>query len=169
MASGAAFSQSHVMLPHVVSDDRIVTGQNPFSTALTVDAMIQAMGRQPVQREQYSDERSLLLVSSFLEGFHQRASDELARSPELYDAGLVGTYGNVLVEEAQDDPDKLAVAIALLQLASDHAEWSARRELLIAQAEHTRAISLARVRADEILSRDPDFEPAKSFRAFLGY
>lgn len=166
--SGAEFVQSHVMLPHVVSDDRIVTGQNPFSTALTVDAMIEAMGRRPVQRELYSDERSLLLVAEFLGGEQQVASDELARNPERYDAGLIGIYGGVLAEQAQDDPDRLAVAIALLNLASEHAVWSPRRELRIAQAEHTRAVSLARNRANEILARNPDFEPAKSFLALLG-
>lgn len=166
--SGADFVQSHVMLPHVVSDARIVTGQNPFSTALTVDAMIEAMGRRPVQRELYSDERTLLLVAKFLGGEQQFVSDELAGSPERYDARLIGIYGNVLADQAQNDPDKLAVAIALLKLASDHAVWSPRRELLIAQAEHTRAVLLARTRANEILARDPDFEPAKSFLALLG-
>lgn len=49
-ASGARFEQGRVMLPHVVADARVVTGQNPSSTAQTVEAMLRAMGKTPVER-----------------------------------------------------------------------------------------------------------------------
>jgi putative intracellular protease/amidase len=48
---GARFAQGAEMLPFVAADGRLVTGQNPFSTALAAEAMIRAIGRAPAPRQ----------------------------------------------------------------------------------------------------------------------
>lgn len=48
VASGADFAEADPMMPFVQVGDRIVTGQNPNSTALAVDAMVRVLGGTPV-------------------------------------------------------------------------------------------------------------------------
>jgi hypothetical protein len=163
-ARGARFESGAPMLPHVISDGRLVTGQNPFSTAMTVEAMLRALGREPRRRDLYPDERSLLLVSRFLGG-NQAVAAELAANPGAHDVMLIGIYGNILVQQAGSDRDKLRTALALMELAASH-RWEPRLELSIASAEQKVGSTVeARRRVERVLQRDPQSESARRLLA----
>jgi putative intracellular protease/amidase len=165
--SGASFEQADVMLPHVVSDGRLVTGQNPFSTALSVEAMIRAMGKEPVARAPYPDERALLLVAKYLKGDVAEARTELAVDPKGHDAMLIGIYGTILAGGADGKTDRLLQGMELMELATLYVS-SPRLELGMAEAElKLGRKSAARVRAERILADTPDNEQARKLLASL--
>ncbi|WNH52232.1 type 1 glutamine amidotransferase domain-containing protein [Stenotrophomonas oahuensis] len=45
---GGQWSEAPLMMPHVVTDGRLVTGQNPYSTPGVAEAIVRAMGRSPL-------------------------------------------------------------------------------------------------------------------------
>lgn len=164
---GARFEQGAAMLPHVVADGRLVTGQNPFSTARTVEAMISAAGRRPVAREPYADERSLILVGRFLAGERERAAAELAAAPSAHDVMLIGIYGDILAAQAGDDSAGLGTALELMELAAARV-WEPRLELSMAGVERRLGrVAEARRRAERVLAREPTSEPARRLLAGL--
>lgn len=166
-ARGARFEQSSVMLPFVVANGRLVTGQNPFSTALTVEAMVRAMGREPISRQPYADERSLLLVTRFLKGEREQAAADLTAQTTSYDVPLIGIYGDVLAAQAGKDPARLETAMSLMHLAASKV-WHPRLELAIAGAEHRSGRTpAARRRVERVLERKPDMAAARALLASL--
>lgn len=60
--AGGQFDAGGILHLHVVSDGRLVTGQNPFSTALTAEATIRAMGGEPRARVPYRNENTMDLA-----------------------------------------------------------------------------------------------------------
>lgn len=159
--AGARFEQGPVMLPHVVADGRLVTGQNPFSTALAAEAMIRATGREPAPRTPWSDERSLLLVGRMLAGRQAEAEAELAAAPDAHDLMLIGMYGNQLAAQAAGDPAQAEKALAIMQLAAARV-WHPRLELAMAEAERSAGrMPQARERLRRLLTRQPDLTPAR--------
>jgi putative intracellular protease/amidase len=166
-ARGAAFEQGPAMLPHVVADGRLVTGQNPFSTARTVEAMVRALGREPARREPYADERSLILVGRFLAGERAQAAAELAAAPAAHDVMLIGIYGDILAAQAGQDAAKLRTALELMELAAARL-WEPRLELSMASVERRLGNAAgARQRAERVLAREPANEPARRLLASL--
>jgi putative intracellular protease/amidase len=167
-ASGARFEQGPVMLPHVVADGRLVTGQNPFSTALTVEAVLRAMGKTPVARAYYPDERSMLAVARFLGGDRQGAAGDLTSAPRAHDPMLIGMYGNALVGGAGDNQEKVEQGLALMDMAATQVSHP-RLELAMAQAEKRLGrTSSAKSRLEKVLSKNPNMEAAKRLLTTLG-
>jgi len=167
-ASGARFEQGPVMLPHVVADGRLVTGQNPFSTALTVEAVLRAMGKTPVARAYYPDERSMLAVARFLGGDRQGAAGDLTSAPRAHDPMLIGMYGNALVGGAGDNQGKVEQGLALMDMAATQVSHP-RLELAMAQAEKRLGrTSSAKSRLEKVLSKNPNMEAAKRLLTTLG-
>mgnify|MGYP000320183175 CR=1 FL=1 len=68
VSEGGRFEGADVMALHVVTDGRLVTGQNPFSTALAAEATIQAMGGEPATRLPYRSEMTMELATLALAG-----------------------------------------------------------------------------------------------------
>lgn len=164
---GARFEQGAVMLPFVVADGRLVTGQNPFSTALTAEAMVRAMGREPITRQPYADERSLLLVARFLKGERQQAASELGAETKGYDVPLIGVYGDILAAQAGKDAARLETALSLMHLAASKV-WHPRLELAIAGAEHRSGLTpAARRRVERVLEKKPDMAAARALLSSL--
>jgi putative intracellular protease/amidase len=167
-AEGAIFEQAGVMLPFVVADGRVVTGQNPFSTALSVEAMIRAMGKTPVARAPYPDERALLLVGKYLGGKTDEARAEFAAAPEGFDAMLIGIYGTIVAGEAGAGADRLAQGLGLMELAVSRVS-NARLELAMAETEHRLGRNAeAKVRLNRILASAPNHEGARKLLAAIG-
>ena len=165
--SGAKFEQAEVMLPHVVADGRLVTGQNPFSTALSVEAMIRAMGKEPVARVKYSDERALLLVARYLRGDVAGVREELAADPKAHDTKLIATYGTIVVGGSGGKTELILQGLGLMELAAFHVS-SPRLEIAMAQAEvQLGRKSAARARVERILVGSPDNEPARKLLAAM--
>lgn len=165
--SGARFAQGRVMLPFVVTDGRIVTGQNPFSTAMTVDAMLLAMGKKPIARKLYPDERSLTLVSKFLAGQVERAREELAAAPQAHDIMMIGIYGTIMARGSDKQPDEVAKGLALMEMAAARV-FDPQLELAMAEAEHRLGQSTkARVRLEKLLVANSGLVRARQLLATL--
>jgi putative intracellular protease/amidase len=132
IASGARFSEAEPMLPFVQTGDRIVTGQNPSSTAMAAEATVSMLGMTPVAREPWSDERTLALVARFLDGETTWAKDRLATEPALYEMPLIGLYGYYRTQDATADATELAEGLALMELAAPYFDHPRIREAMAA-------------------------------------
>jgi putative intracellular protease/amidase len=130
--SGAKFSEAPMMLSHVVTDGRLVTGQNPASTVGAAEAMIKAMGRTPGPRQPWADERSMTLLSETLSGDKARAVAAFKTDPKLYDVPLIAMWGFFRAQSAGSDRAALAHAVEMMELASPH---FSRPELVAAIAD----------------------------------
>jgi len=130
--SGAKFSEAPMMLSHVVTDGRLVTGQNPASTAGAAEAVIKAMGRTPAPRQPWADERSMTLISETLNGSKATAVAAFNADPKRYDVPLIAMWGFFRAQSAGSDRAALAHAVELMELASPH---FTRPELTTAIAE----------------------------------
>ena len=132
IAGGARYSEAQPMLPFIQTGERIVTGQNPNSTAIAAEAMVRVLGVTPVARELWADERSLLLVGRFLEGETAWARGQLAAEPALYDVPLIAMYGYYRTQDATADATDLAQGLALMELASPYFDHPQLREAMAA-------------------------------------
>lgn len=130
--SGAKFSEAPMMLSHVVTDGRLVTGQNPSSTAAAAEAVIKAMGRPLAPRQPWADERSMALLSQMLSGDKAKARASFNADPSQYDVPLIAMWGFFRAQSAGSDRDALTHAVEVMELASPHFK---RPELTTAIAE----------------------------------
>ncbi len=130
--SGAQFSDAPMMLSHVVTDGRLVTGQNPYSTAAAAEAVIRAMGRIPAPRQPWADERSIALLGEMLTDGKEAALATFAPDPTLYDVPLIAMWGYYRAQSAGSNRDVLANAVEVMELALHHFN---RPELVSAIAE----------------------------------
>jgi putative intracellular protease/amidase len=134
--AGGRFSAAPMMLPHVVTDARLVTGQNPFSTAAAAEAVIRAMGRTPAPRELWADERTMNLVSELAGGDAAMARAAFNANPRLHDARLLAAWGVFRAQSAGADRTALAQAVDAMELATPH----------VARPELAAALSAARTK-----------------------
>jgi len=65
LVAQASFSEGPMYLDHVVVDDRIVTGQNPWSAWSTAESVISALGHTPAQRPRTAEEYSVDLLAVY--------------------------------------------------------------------------------------------------------
>ena len=108
------------MLSHVVTDGRLVTGQNPYSTAAAAEAVIKAMGRPLAPRQPWVDERSMALLSQMLSGDKAKARASFNADPSQYDVPLIAILGLFHARSAGSDRGALMQAIEVMELASPH-------------------------------------------------
>ena len=118
--SGARFSEAPLMLNHVVADGRLVTGQNPYSTASAAEAVVKAMGEPPVPRQPWADERSITLLSQILSGDTAEARAAFNANPKAYDVPLIAMWGYFRAQSAGSDREALANAVDVMELAKPH-------------------------------------------------
>jgi putative intracellular protease/amidase len=130
--SGANYSDAPIMLNHVVTDGRLVTGQNPASTAAAAEAVIKAMGRTPAPRQPWADERSMTLIAETLNGDKAKARAAFVAHPKLYDVPLIAMWGFFRAKSAGSDRAALGHAVELMELAAPH---FSRPELVAAIAD----------------------------------
>jgi putative intracellular protease/amidase len=116
---GAKWEEAPPMLPKLVVDDRLITGQNPFSTPLVAEAVVRALGRAPVPREAWLEERSMQLVQWALAGEQTAARALLAAQPQRYKADLIAMLGYYQHGAATDDAARRQ-AVAIMELAAPH-------------------------------------------------
>jgi putative intracellular protease/amidase len=80
---GARFVQVPLFLDNTVIDGRLVTGQNPWSTWSTAEAMIAALGHTPVARQATAEEISERILATYYRAGFARASAEQAAQPRF--------------------------------------------------------------------------------------
>lgn len=62
LADEGEFSEAPMYLEHVVSDGRLLTGQNPWSTWALAEATVRALGVEPAARTRSPEERAVDLL-----------------------------------------------------------------------------------------------------------
>lgn len=119
---GAQFIQTDFMLSKVVVSKNFVTGQNPFSTAKSAEAVVQSLGLKPVERELYTDENSVLLIQEILDETItiQKAEELLAKDTSIYDMPLMAVYGYYKILASKDNRDSLIKGTKLIELTSPY-------------------------------------------------
>jgi putative intracellular protease/amidase len=63
--NGASFSEGTMYLENVVIDGTLVTGQNPWSTWTTAEAMIKQLGYEPKKREKSAAENAVSILNAY--------------------------------------------------------------------------------------------------------
>lgn len=114
---GAIWEEAPLMMPRLVVDGRLVTGQNPYSTTAVAEAIVRSMGRAPVARTPWRDESSMALVERLRSGDAEGAAAALAMAPEQYHVELIGILGYYQAQAAGDDATQLRPALQTMQLA----------------------------------------------------
>lgn len=156
---GGVFQSGPIMLDHVATDERLITGQNPSSTVSVATQMVSSMGIRPVEMEQHRDDRTLALVAQLLDGSEQ-AEEELSGNSAQYHIELVGMYGYYFLNIAESDKE-LHDALRLM-LLGQKAINNPRLDIQIAKTQNDLGDKSAAVTTlNRILSNNPDFEPAQ--------
>ncbi|MGR4875839.1 DJ-1/PfpI family protein [Pseudoxanthomonas sp. LARHCG66] len=158
---GARWEEAPLMMPKVVVDGRLVTGQNPYSTPGVAEAIVRATGRTPVVRTAWRDELTMALAAQAREGDTRSAAAALAAETARYHVDLLGLLGYYQAQAASRDDD-IRHALQLMQLAMP---YMAQPELKLGAAEaHLRLGEQAQARAlvQRVLEGKPDMEEARA-------
>lgn len=155
---GGKFQSSPIMLNHVASDKRLITGQNPSSTIAVAEALVKSMGSEPVEMAPYRDDMTLALVADLLAG-DDSAAEQLVADPEQYHIELVGMYGYYYLNVADTDGE-LEDALTLMSLAKD-AINNPQLDMQIAKTQQKLGKDEdATTTLNKILASHPEFQPA---------
>ena len=119
---GAIFKQTDFMLSKVVVSGKFVTGQNPFSTTKSAEAVVKSLGLTPVKRTLYTDEKSVYLIQDLLDEKKtvKWAEEALAKNKNYYDIQIIAVYGYYKILASKEDKDALAKGIELVELTSPY-------------------------------------------------
>lgn len=161
---GAHWQEAPLMMPRLVVDDRLITGQNPYSTPAVAEAIVRALGREPVARTPWRDEATMALVGRLLAGEGDVVRAELAAGLDQYHIELIGLLGYYQLQAVQGDA-AVRDALSIMQLARPHMP-EPQLDVGIADAywrlgerETARALSA------KLLESHPDMKEAKELHA----
>ena len=110
---GAVFRQDGLMLNQVSIDGRVITGQNPFSTADTARAVVSALGLKNDHTLEFKDDRTILLIEKFFSD-RDSAVQEFDSHMDQYDPMLLAMFGVYQARHANTEAE-LDVALTLMQ------------------------------------------------------
>jgi putative intracellular protease/amidase len=160
---GARWEEAPLMMPKLVVDDRLITGQNPYSTPSVAEAIVKAIGRVPVAREAWRDEATMALVQRLIAGQRDAVEAELAAHREHFHVELIGLLGYYQLQAAANDA-AIANALAIMELAEPYMP-EPQLQLGLADA-HWRLGHRARARAliDKLLETSPDMKEARELQ-----
>lgn len=156
----AHWQEAPLMMPKLVVDGRLITGQNPYSTPALAEAIVKATGRTPVARDPWRDEASMALVQRLLAGQADEARSELAANRAQFHVELIGMLGYYQLQAAQNDAAERD-ALSIMQLAEPYMA-EPKLKLAIADA-HWRLgdASQARALTNGLLETHPDMDEAR--------
>ncbi|MBN8506545.1 MAG: type 1 glutamine amidotransferase domain-containing protein [Burkholderiales bacterium] len=116
---GAQWEEAPLMLPKLVVDGRLVTGQNPFSTPQAAEAVVRLLGQVPVARTAFKEEASMQLVTRWLAGERDGVALQLAQEKARLKPELIAMLGHYQFEAAADDSARRQ-ALTVMDLAAPH-------------------------------------------------
>lgn len=158
-AEGARWQEAALMMPKVVVDGHLVTGQNPYSTTGVAEAIVRGLGKVPVARKPWRDEATMALVQDFLSGKAEPARAALAANRDSYHVELIGLLGYYQLQAAGDDA-AVRDALGIMQLAEPYMA-EAQLQLGIAEAQwRLGRVAQARATVERILAAHPDLKEA---------
>jgi putative intracellular protease/amidase len=163
-ALGAQWDEAALMLPKTVVDGRLITGQNPFSTTQTAEAVVRALGRTPVASPVFKEDASLALVQRWLAAESSKERDaataELAQRKAHYKPDLIGILGVYQFKAATDTASRER-ALSIMEFALPHMPHP-KLKLSIAEAHAALGrVAQARKMLAELLADKPDFAEAR--------
>lgn len=97
-AAGAQFVAATKFTDNTVTDGRLVTGQNPWSTWSSAEAVVAALGHVPVPREPTAEERGVRVLDAYYRAGYEAAST-MGDSPGQFDRKLVLMHAAVAAME----------------------------------------------------------------------
>ncbi len=161
---GARWEEVPLMLPHVAVDGRLITGQNPFATAATAEAVVRALGRTPVARVPWKEERTVNFAAGSLRADPLIAKRELAVSYKELQVELIGLLGYYHLQAAQD-LTAVRSALSLLELAAPYMP-EPNITLALADAYYRLGrVDEARTLASEVVRTHPAMDEARTLLA----
>lgn len=116
---GARWEEAPLMLPHVAVDGRLITGQNPFATSEAMETVVRTLGRTPVARAPWKDERAVYAAASLLREPQLVAQRQLAAQHQDIATEFIGLIGYYQLDVAESTAD-VERAIRLMELASPY-------------------------------------------------
>ena len=157
---GAHWQEAPLMMPKLVVDGRLITGQNPYSTPAVADAIVKAAGRTPVVRQPWRDEATMTLVQRLLAGQGDAARSELAANRTGFHVELIGLLGYYQLQVAPNDA-AVRDALSIMELAQPYMP-EPQLKLGIADA-HWRLGDTAHARklVGTLLETNPDMDEAR--------
>lgn len=154
--AGAFYQHTGPMLPLVVQDGKLITGQNPFSTPALVDAILTQLELNTVKRLAYPDEQAVTLIQQFLVG--QPVPQPL--DEKKVDIPLLAIWGYYYLQFAKADPERKQ-AVQVMELVSgsftDPQFLMALAQGQLQLGNTTRAVELAKA----VLKQQPDSKSAE--------
>ncbi len=162
IGKGARWKEAPLMMSNVVTDGRLVTGQNPYSTPGVAEAMIRAVGQAPVQRMAWRDELTMQLMENALSfGKTDSIAQELNADPKKYHIELIGLVGYYQLEVADTDSE-LRTALLLMELAHPHMKEPQLKLGMAVANQKLGNIPRARDLVKAVLDQHPDMAEAKT-------
>ena len=161
---GAYWQEAPLMMPKLVVDGRLITGQNPYSTPAVAEAIVKALGREPVARAPWRDEATMALVQRMLAGESDAVRAELTEGRDRHHVELIGMLGYYQLQVANDDA-AVRNALSIMELARPHMP-EPQLDVGIADA-YWRLGDQARARTlvAKLLESHPDMKEARDLRA----
>lgn len=153
---GAIFKQTDFMLSKVVVSGKFVTGQNPFSTTGSAEAVVTLLGLKPFKRELYNDERSAYLIQDLLDKTKtiEWAEVELEKNKVKYDLPLIAAYGYYKILASTENHEELLKGVSLVELTSPYF-FNENLQLLLAKTYASMGdMEKAREIANELVSKN---------------
>jgi putative intracellular protease/amidase len=86
---GANFQAGSTYLEQVVHDDKLLTGQNPWSVWTLAEDVIEALGYTPLDRVITPEENSVTLLAVYKELGYKEAKQHLQNNPANYQVQLI--------------------------------------------------------------------------------
>ncbi len=116
---GARWEEAPLMLPRVAVDGRLITGQNPPATSEAIETVIRTLGRTPVARTPWKDERAIYVAAALLREPQVVAARQLAAQREELATDFIGLIGYYQLQVADDRAD-VERALRLMELAAPY-------------------------------------------------
>lgn len=116
---GADWQEAPLMMPKLVVDGRLITGQNPFSTVQVTEAIVRALGRTPVAMAPFREDASMALVERWLAGEREPVRAALREGAAHYKPNLIAMLGYYHLKSATDI-DQRRRALSVMELAEPH-------------------------------------------------
>lgn len=112
---GARYYAGPLYLNNIITDGKLITGQNPWSVWRTAETIISTLGYTPIKREITGQERAVNILMAYKEGGSKAASTLLLAAPvscsSCVDRNLIAMHALVAVMQG-----KVGKAIDLLGL-----------------------------------------------------
>lgn len=162
IGKGARWKEAPLMMSNVITDGRLVTGQNPYSTAGVAEAMVRAVGQVPVQRMAWRDELTMQLMQNALtSGKTDSMAQQLNADPKKYHVELIGLVGYYQLQVADSD-NEIRTALLLMELAHPHMKEPQLKLGMAVANQKLGNLPHARDLAKAVLDQHPDMAEAKT-------